>query len=398
MASISKEKGNCYRIHWRFKVRAGPRAGDLIRGSLQLGRCTRAAARSRLREFDEWEERVKTGRHVPDRQWDEVYGLWIRERALRLTAQSLDRVKRVINLYLRWRETRTLPCTTIEQLAERHDLIAWRDHRLDHEAGRKTVANDLSTLSALFDWCVREKYVTENPLLRIERPRFTAHKEGTPLSRPQAGRWLRFIRARSGRRSPAYRSWDDVRRKRQLAVFFLNTGVRNGELCSANVEDLRVDDHEQLLYILGKGLKERWVPLNRAALAALRLHLRARGNPRRGPLFVTAAGQRYNVRQLAGEIVKTGAYCDEDIDVNPHNLRHTFATWLVRAGIDVSVVQKILGHENVNTTLKYYVHTGDNDVARATRNLHGRRTEESQERTATERDYRVIPFPRREVC
>lgn len=52
-----------------------------------------------------------------------------------------------------------------------------------------------------------------------------------------------------------------------------------------NINDLRIDDEAQLLHVFGKGLKHRWVPLNRAALAAIRLHLRGRGNPEHGPLF-----------------------------------------------------------------------------------------------------------------
>jgi len=158
-----------------------------------------------------------------------------------------------------------------------------------------------------------------------------------------------------------------VRRKRQLAVFLLNTGVRNGELCALSIEGLRVDDDEQLLYVMGKGLKQRWVPLNGAALAAVRCHLRSRSNPTRGPLFVTCSGERYNVRQLASEFADMGRCCEEEINVNPHNLRHTFATWLARSTSNVSLVQKILGHEDVNTTFRYYVHTGDYELAGAKR-------------------------------
>ncbi len=74
MASLAKEQGKLYRIHWKFQVRVGPRAGETIRGSLQLGRCTKAAAKTKLREIDEWEDRVKTGRHVPGRDFHEVCG------------------------------------------------------------------------------------------------------------------------------------------------------------------------------------------------------------------------------------------------------------------------------------------------------------------------------------
>ena len=217
------------------------------------------------------------------------------------------------------------------------------------------------------------------------------------MTRQQAGQWLRSIRRRERRASRGPRTWAGVRRKRQIIVFLLNTGVRAGEFCALNVEDVRIDDHERLVYVLGKGLKERWVPLNRAAIAAARRHLQSRGNPTHGPLFVTRSGGRYNVRQLASEIGKTARNQDDKLQVNPHNLRHTLATWLARSVSDVSVVQKILGHENVNTTLKYYVHTGDHELADATANLRSRPKRENQRRSISKCDYGTIPFPTRDV-
>lgn len=54
MASLARENGRTYRIHWRFRVRVGPLAGEPVEGSVQLGRCTRAAARKHLRKVDAW--------------------------------------------------------------------------------------------------------------------------------------------------------------------------------------------------------------------------------------------------------------------------------------------------------------------------------------------------------
>ncbi len=397
MACLTREKGKYYRIHWKFTIRAGPQAGQAIDGSFYVGRCTRAAAKAKLRELEAWEEAVKTGRHLPNGGWKGVYALWLREKELSCTPQTVLRAKQVLTLYVRWREARKLPCQQIQDLACRQDLVRWRDHRLDHEAGRKTVANDLATLSSLFQWCVFEKFLTENPVDRITRPRFVNKKEGVPLTRQQAGRWLWSIKVRKTLKDRGPRSWEEVRRKRQLAVFLLNTGLRNGELCALSIEDLRVDRYEQLLYVMGKGQKQRWVPLNRPALTAVRLHLRTRGNPTRGPLFVTPAGERYNVRQLASEFVKMAPRGDERIDVNPHNLRHTFATWLARSTSNISLVQKILGHEDVNTTLRYYVHTSDYELAGATANLRGKGNGGDPAATRETGAFKVIPFPKRHV-
>jgi|GEM_PF-1461575 len=397
MASLSKENSKGYRIQWRFVVRVGPRAGETVTGSLLLGRCTKAAAKAQLRDIETWEEAVKTGRHLPDTSWVDVSRSWLDEQALTYTKQTLARAKRVLSLYERWRRENGLPVKTIDQFAKRGDLIAWRNHRLEQEAGRKTVANDFSTLAELCRWCVREKYLPDNPIDRITRPRFTIKKEGTPLTREQAGHWLKSIRPKPGRGACGALTSEDVRRKRQIAVFLLNTGVRNGEFCALDIDDLRVDDEARLVHVFGKGLKHRWVPLNRAALAAARLHLRSRGNPTSGPLFVTRAGQRYNVRQLAGELRKSTTGCDEDLQVNAHNLRHTFATWLVRTVSDVSLAQKILGHEDVNTTLRFYVHTADWELAGATDNLRPKRQGKPKAAPEQPAVAKIIKFPRKYV-
>jgi len=167
MASISLNKAKGYRIHWRFKVLSGPRTGELVVGSLLLGRCTRAAAKAHCRKIEAWEESIKLGEHLADASWEEVRDAWLRERELIYTEQTLARAKRVIDMYMRWRRQRSLPCMTIEQVARRQDVANWRNHRLDGEAGRKTVANDFSTLAELFRWCVLEKYLPENPMDRL---------------------------------------------------------------------------------------------------------------------------------------------------------------------------------------------------------------------------------------
>jgi len=251
--------------------------------------------------------------------------------------------------------------------------------------------------SAMRLWCVREKYLPDNPIDRITRPRFTIKKEGTPLTREQAGRWLKSIKPKPGRGACGALTREDVRRKRQIAVFLLNTGVRNGEFCALDIDDLRVDDEARLVHVFGKGLKHRWVPLNQAALAAVRLHLRDRGDPMGGPLFVTRAGERYNVRQLAGELRKSTTGCEEKLQVNAHNLRHTFATWLVRTVADVSLAQKILGHEDVNTTLRFHVHTADWELAGATDNLRPNRPGRPQAAQASPAMPKIIKFPRQYV-
>lgn len=109
MASLTKERNSTFRIHWRFKVKLGPRTGETLEGSLYLGRCTKTAAKAKQREIEDWEERVKTGRFVPDRSADEVFKLWLRERELTCTPQTLERSERTMARYMAWREQGGFP-------------------------------------------------------------------------------------------------------------------------------------------------------------------------------------------------------------------------------------------------------------------------------------------------
>lgn len=104
MACLSKERKDCFRIHWKFRIRLGPRSGELIEGSIFLGRCTKTAAKAKQREIEEWEEKVRTGRFVPDRDAQAVYQIWLRERSLICTPQTLARTERVMAMYRKWRE------------------------------------------------------------------------------------------------------------------------------------------------------------------------------------------------------------------------------------------------------------------------------------------------------
>ena len=115
MACLTREKGRYYRLHWKFTVSAGPQAGKLMEGSQYLGRCTRAAAKPRLRELESWEEAVKAGRHLPDGDWEGVYELWLREKALSYTPQTVLRARRVLTLYVRQRKAKKLPCLQIKR-------------------------------------------------------------------------------------------------------------------------------------------------------------------------------------------------------------------------------------------------------------------------------------------
>lgn len=163
-------------------------------------------------------------------------------------------------------------------------------------------------------------------------------------------------------------------RDRALLEFLYSTGSRISEAVGLDVDDLHhvvnddaapTDGGPAVVRLLGKGNKERIVPVGSYATAALQAYL-VRGRPvlvakgkGTAALFLNQRGGRLS-RQSAWSILKNAAErADIRADVSPHTLRHSFATHLIEGGADVRVVQELLGHSSVTTTQVYTMVTAD---------------------------------------
>ncbi|WP_051388737.1 site-specific tyrosine recombinase XerD [Arthrobacter sp. 35W] len=164
-------------------------------------------------------------------------------------------------------------------------------------------------------------------------------------------------------------------RDRALLEFLYSTGARISEAVGLDVDDLALgpgdvdaageDAGPAVVRLLGKGSKERMVPLGSYGVRALEAYLvrgrgqlaaKGKGTP---ALFLNARGGRIS-RQSAWTILKTAAErASIEAVVSPHTLRHSFATHLLEGGADVRVVQELLGHASVTTTQVYTLVTAD---------------------------------------
>ncbi len=136
-------------------------------------------------------------------------------------------------------------------------------------------------------------------------------------------------------------------------VLLLSTGIRRSEAVSITLDDLDLENGQVL--IKGKGGKQRVVPLTEQAIEAIHAYLPHRTKNGSRYLFVSAYGGhpihgRVVNAMLATTIRKAGL---EGQGITPHKLRHTFATHLIRNGVDVRTVQELLGHSGLETTAKY---------------------------------------------
>ena len=140
-------------------------------------------------------------------------------------------------------------------------------------------------------------------------------------------------------------------RDRAILETFYATGIRVSELCSLNIYD--VGDSE--VRVIGKGGKERVVPIGEEALNAIDRYLSEYRNEKGDnlPLFLSKKGKRMR-RESVWERIKTYAYSAEITKtISPHSLRHSFATHLLDHGADLRIIQELLGHSDIGTTDRY---------------------------------------------
>jgi integrase/recombinase XerC len=172
-------------------------------------------------------------------------------------------------------------------------------------------------------------------------------------------------------RVPAYLTVDDMFRLldgiggtgvldlRNRAIFetLYSCGLRVSEIAGLDRRD--VDEAEGLVRVMGKGKKERIVPIGQKALAAIaayRRQLAVEGKGAGGSteaLFLNRNGGRLTPRSIARILDRLVAACALAVPVSPHALRHSFATHLLDAGADLRVVQELLGHKSLSTTQRY---------------------------------------------
>lgn len=209
-----------------------------------------------------------------------------------------------------------------------------------------TINRALAAIRHFHRFCVRDGLSATEPASVVDGPR-------RGLALPRALRLedvTRIIEAASGH-GPR-----DLRDRAILELLYAG-GVRVSELVGLDVDDVDLDD--RTVRCLGKGDRERIVPIGRSAAEALARYVRegrpelvraGRGTP---ALFLSVRGTRLS-RQSAWKCVKRyAAHVDERLRVFPHALRHSFATHMVARGADVRVVQEALGHARLSTTQVY---------------------------------------------
>ena len=132
-----------------------------------------------------------------------------------------------------------------------------------------------------------------------------------------------------------------------------------------------------MVRVMGKGAKERLVPFNQSATAALKAWLKDRSALTRGEaLFVNARGGRLMGRSIQRLVARYVSGCSTRFGISPHALRHSFATHLLQNGADLRAIQELLGHVQLSTTQRY-THVNATQLLEVYRKAHPRARQQS---------------------
>ncbi len=227
------------------------------------------------------------------------------------------------------------------------DIDAFLARQRDLDKATSSISRMISSLRKFYQWLARQDIQKINPMLEIDPPKkehrlpvaLTEEEVTTLLKQPDVDKKLGL-------------------RDRALLETMYATGIRVSELINLKLKDLHED--LKLVKVLGKGSKERLIPISEVALSWIKRYekkvrdpLLLQKNKSSEFIFLNNRGEALT-RQAVWQIIKR--YCKMagiEKDVTPHTLRHTFATHLLENGADLRVVQEILGHSDISTTQIY---------------------------------------------
>jgi integrase/recombinase XerC len=224
----------------------------------------------------------------------------------------------------------------------------------------RTLARKIATFKSFAKYCVRRKLLESNPTRLLITPR---------LDKPLPA----FLTERQAAELDTQGEVEtlDGLRNRAIVELFYGTGMRLSELYALDADS--IDQKRLTVKVLGKGRKERVVPVTRTAVDAIRdYHKQRKGTPSAGEaLFTNAKGQRLSRRTIQRIVTRALQGVTQQKKKSPHVLRHTYATHMLNGGADVRAIKELLGHASLSTT-QVYTHVSREHLLAAYRQAHPR--------------------------
>ena len=210
----------------------------------------------------------------------------------------------------------------------------------------RSQARVLSSLKSFFDWLVMDKVIKDNPCDRVDAPKIGRYLPNV-LSEEEVTALIDSV---------PLDTWQGVRDKAILEVLY-GCGLRVSEAVALQISSVFLK--EGFIRVIGKGNKERLVPLGEMAVEAINAYLDVRPNPDDAVssdiLFLNRFGRSLSRVSMFNMIKRQAVATGIRKEISPHTFRHSFATHLLEHGADLRVVQEMLGHESISTT-EIYTH------------------------------------------
>jgi integrase/recombinase XerD len=258
-----------------------------------------------------------------------------------LARNTLEAYRRDMGKFAAFVGKRGLACENVR----RGDVVDFLSTLYHMHLDSRTVARQLASLRNFFRFAMMEGFIAEDPAANIDSPKF---RQSLPhfLSLEEVERLLR---------QPDTSEIGGMRDKAMIELMY-STGLRVSELCGLQVSDVQMDPG--CLRCIGKGDKERLVPVGRQAIEAVQKYMRE-ARPKLltdGPkphLFLNRKGHAMDRITFWRALGEYGRKAGLRHGLTPHMLRHSFATHLLDRGADLRSVQMMLGHSDISTTQIY---------------------------------------------
>lgn len=260
-----------------------------------------------------------------------------------LAENTISSYQRDLKKYLLYLE-KVEEITSLEQVSRVH-ILHYLKYLKEKDQSAKTVARNIASIRSFHQFLLREGVVKHDPSVHIE----------TPQGERKLPKVLSIEEVEALLQAPKGDTPFSLRDKAMLELLYA-TGLRVSELINMNLDDV----HTAMGFVrcLGKGNKERIIPIGQYATSAIEEYLqkgrrKLLGKKTSDALFLNHHGNRLSRQGFWKILKKLAANAKIEKELTPHTLRHSFATHLLENGADIRAVQEMLGHADISTTQIY---------------------------------------------
>ncbi len=263
-----------------------------------------------------------------------------------LSGNSIDAYIHDVGLFMRWNEQVAKNKALRDILKDDiHEFVQWLS---DIEMTPRSQARIISGIKSFFAFCFMDGLTDGNPAELIELPRMGKHLPMV-LTLDEINRMLKCIDL----------SKNDGHRNKAIIETLYACGLRVSELVNLSFTDLFFDD--EFIRVIGKGNKERLVPIGKEAMKALKMYIDSSRvffpvvRNHEHFIFLNQRGKQLTRASVFNIVKLLADAAGIKKNISPHTFRHSFATHLVENGADLRAVQELLGHSSITTT-EIYAH------------------------------------------